>query len=193
MAHTTRSELIGDHTSTATPLVVRELVIRSMHGVHLIGPVSFTASSGRVTLLTGADPAARWALASAVTGRLPMERMRVGGTVSVAGLTTPPLIRNASVLAQSWRIRGVADAAERRLAALAWARSVPVELILLSPGLDGLDEAGCRMVLEDAARVADSGRTVVITAPVGAAAGAELHLATVTIALPHGHNRQSAA
>lgn len=193
MPSTLPPDRIGARATAAATLTVSGLVVRSIHGVHLLGPVSFTAEPGQVTLLTGSDPAARWALASAVTGRLPLERMRVGGTVSVAGHTTPPLIRNDSVLAQSWRIRGVADDAERRLAALAWASSLRVGLIVLSPGLDGLDEPGCRVVLDAAVRVAESGRTVLVTAPTSAAGAAEQHLVGATITLPSGHRNQSAA
>jgi hypothetical protein len=198
MTRPIRSGLVGDPPSTAKPLavrglVVRGLVVRSLQGTRLVGPVSFTAAPGEVTLLTGADPVARWALASAVKGRLPPERMKMGGTVSVGRLTTPPLIRNTAALAQSWRVRGVVDPADRRLAALAWASDLPVELILLSPGLDGLDEHGRRLVLEAANRVAESGPVVVVTAPVAAAGPAERDLATVTITLPQEHRSQPAA
>jgi hypothetical protein len=193
MTRTPPHEPVGSRPTKAANLVAHGLVVRGMHGTHLVGPVSFTAEPGAVTLLTGTDPAARWAVAGAITGRLPMDRMRVGGTISMGGLTTPPLLRSESALAQSWRIRGVADAAERRLAALAWARSLSIHVIVLSPGLDGLDQAGRRLVLEDAARTAESGRIVVVTAPTNVAGSVERQLATVTITLPQGHRSQFAA
>ena len=160
---------------------VRDLVITTRSGRLLIGPTSFDAHEDSLTLLAGADPAARWALGTALAGVLP-ERLTLAGRIEVAGRHTPPLLRTVAALAQSWRIRGVARTVDRRLAALSWAASLTVPLIVLSPGLDGLAAEECQRVLEAAQRIAATGRTLLVTAPVTAEAlAAAAGIATIEL------------
>lgn len=162
---------------------VQGLLVRTELGALVAGPVTFTIDPGTLTLLEGATPASRWAIAAALTGRLPLDRMQALGSLSVGGMTTPPLIRVVAVLAQSWRIHAVPDSSQRRLAALAWTRRTDANLIVLAPGLDGLTAEERILVLAGARELVDDGRTVVVTAPLGVIGAQEHTLADDTITL----------
>ncbi|MCB0914757.1 MAG: hypothetical protein H6525_05530 [Actinobacteria bacterium] len=180
--------------STSNPLLeVMGLVVRTNFGARVTGPLTLTVELGSLAVAEGDTPAGRLALAAAVTGRLPLERMRAIGTVTVAGRSTPPLIRTVAVLAQSWRIHGVENRSHRRLAALTWARRTDAELIVLAPGLDGLEADERELVLAGAAELTAQGRTVLITAPQSGVGPRERQLASATIALTTDSRRTSAA
>jgi hypothetical protein len=163
---------------------VTDLVVSEALGQLLLGPVSLHLAAGDLAVITGADPAGRWLLACALTGRLPLDRMRQTGRVTVAGRSTPPLIRAVSVLADSWRLPGIACPVDRRLAALNWARQSEAGLVALSSGLDGLTPNEQSMVLHGAAELAAGGRTVVVTSPLATTGLPGNELVSATIALP---------
>lgn len=192
MAATPPSAPAADHVS-AVDVHAEHLVVRSRLGSRVVGPLTFDIAPGALALATGDSPAGRWALAAALTGRLPLERMRAVGSLSVGGMTTPPMIRNVSVLAQSWRMRRVPEPSDRRLGAMAWARRTDAGLVVLSPGLDGLDAAQRQVVLIGAQELAAEGRTVLVTAPQSAIGAAERHLVSDTIALATVGRTTSAA
>lgn len=169
-------------TTTAGGVAVHGLFVRDLDGDLLIGPVSLDLPPGSLTILTGATPAGRGALVCALTGRLPLTRLRAHGTVHVGGHSAPPGIRNVSTLAHSWQTYGN-TAVERRLQALAWAATRHSALICLWPGLEGLAEADRVTLLQTAGELRDQGVTLVLSAAARDLTGAEYSLADATINL----------
>ena len=143
-------------------LNVRTLQTQDRHT--LVKDFQFRAQPGTVNLLVGATPAARWALASILAGRLPSDRFTFVGEVTVAGRHSAPALRSLVSLAQPWRIRSSETELDRRLRALDWAEPMDTPLVILSPGLDGLDSDGRAAVIDRGRQIAASGTTVIITA-----------------------------
>ena len=144
-----------------------ELRVRALQGHDrhtLVHDFEFTARPGTVNLLVGATPAARWALASVLAGRLPSDRFTFTGEVSVAGRHSAPALRSLVSLAQPWRIRSSETELDRRLRALDWAEPMETPLVILSPGLDGLDADERAAVIDRGRQIAATGTTVIITA-----------------------------
>lgn len=174
----------ASHSRVPAAVHVQGLVVSEALGPLLLGPVSLHLAAGDLAVVTGADPAGRWLLTYAVTGRLPLDRLRMTGLVRVAERTTPALIRTVSVLADSWRLPGVASPVDRRLAALDWAQQTEASMVALSSGLDGLTPTEQSRVLQRAAALAGDGRTVVITSPVVTTGLTGHELVNATITLP---------
>ena len=130
----------------------------------LVHDFHFHAEPGTINLLVGATPAARWALACALAGRLPSDRFHFQGEVSVAGRNSAPALRSLVSLAQPWRIRSAETELDRRLRALDWAEPMDTPLVILSPGLDGLEPEQRAVVLNRGRHIAARGATVIITA-----------------------------
>lgn len=144
-----------------------ELRVRALQGHDrhtLVHDFAFQAEPGTVNLLVGATPAARWALASVLAGRLPSDRFHFNGEVSVAGRNSAPALRSLVSLAQPWRIRSSESELDRRLRALDWAEHMETPLVILSPGLDGLDTDERAAVIDRGRQIAARGATVIITA-----------------------------
>lgn len=144
-----------------------ELDVRSLQGrdrTTLVHDFNFNAEPGTVNLLVGATPAARWALACVLAGRLPNDRFSFQGHVQVAGRKSAPMLRSLVSLAQPWRIRDGETEVERRLRALDWAEPMQTPLVILSPGLDGLDAQDRATVMDRARQIAAAGTTVIVTA-----------------------------
>ena len=144
-----------------------ELDVRSLQGRDrdtLVHDFHFTAEPGTVNLLVGASPAARWALACVLAGRLPSDRFAFHGRVRVAGRQSAPMLRSLVSLAQPWRIRDSETEVERRLRALDWAEPMQTPLVILSPGLDGLNAEDRATIMTRARQIAANGTTVIITA-----------------------------
>ncbi len=163
-------------------LRVDALAVRRGHE-QILGPETFTLTGPAVALLTGPDPAARMALAAALTGSLPPDRFTVTGTVAANGRTSPPLVRAATALAQSWRVRSASDELGRRLAALDWAARDGAGIVVACPGLDGLTAGEQLDVLAAARGLARQGRLVVLTSGAAGIAAEALAEADVTILL----------
>lgn len=173
------------HTgSTGTPasLHVEQLAVRRGHDP-ILGPETFTLTGPAVALLTGPDPAARMALAAALTGNLPPERFTITGTVAANGRTSPPLVRAATALAQSWRVRSASDELGRRIAALQWAARDGAGIVVACPGLDSLNAEQQLEVLAAARELTRGGRLVVLTSGAAGIAAESLAEADVTILL----------
>ena len=164
-------------------VVTHGLFVRDLSGDLLVGPVSLDLPPGTLTILTGATPAGRYALACALTGRLPLDRLRARGTVIVGGLSAPPSIRNATTLAQSWRVPDATTTIERRQLSLAWAATRHTGVVCLCPGLSGLTGADRLALLAAAAELRDRGVTLVVTAAGHDLTDAESTLADATINL----------
>lgn len=144
-----------------------ELDVRALQGHDrhtLVNDFHFEAEPGTVNLLVGATPAARWALASVLAGRLPSDRFNFHGEVTVAGRHSAPVLRSLVSLAQPWRIRDSESELDRRLRALDWAEPMETPLVILSPGLDGLGPDDRATVMDRARHIAARGTTVIITA-----------------------------
>lgn len=144
-----------------------ELDVRSLQGHDrhtLVHDFQFRAEPGTVNLLVGATPAARWALACVLAGRLPSDRFSFHGEASVAGRRSAPALRSLVSLAQPWRIRSSETELDRRLRALDWAEATDTPLVILSPGLDGLEPADRAAVIDRGRHIATRGVTVIITA-----------------------------
>lgn len=144
-----------------------ELHVRTLqdHDRHtLVRDFDFRAEPGTINLLVGATPAARWALACVLAGRLHSERFNFQGEVSVAGRHSTPALRSLVSLAQPWRIRSSETELDRRLRALDWAEPMNTPLVILSPGLDGLEPAERAKVIDRGRHIAARGVTVIITA-----------------------------
>lgn len=167
----------------AVGVITRGLLVRSATGTPLLGPVSLTIPTGSLTIVTGGTPASRYALGCAITGRVPLERLRLRGLVQVGDRTSPPLIRAITALPQSWHVRRAQDTSERRLAALEWAHRRHPALAALTPGLDGLDEAERHALLRAARALVDDDITVVLTATSQQVGSPERELADATIVL----------
>lgn len=146
----------------AVDLYVRALQSHDRHT--LVNEFEFHAEPGTVNLLVGATPAARWALACILAGRLPSDRFSFYGEVTVAGRHSAPALRSLVSLAQPWRIRSSETELDRRLRALDWAEPMDTPLVILSPGLDGLADAERKAVIERSRQIAARGSTVIITA-----------------------------
>lgn len=143
-------------------LQVRALQSHDRHT--LVHEFHFHAEPGTVNLLAGATPAARWALACALAGRLPSDRFSFNGEVAVAGRHSAPALRSLVSLAQPWRIRSSGTELDRRLKALDWAEHMDTPLVILSPGLDGLSPTQRTAVIDRSRQIAARGSTVIITA-----------------------------
>lgn len=144
-----------------------ELHVRTLQGHDrhtLVHDFHFHAEPGTVNLLMGATPAARWALACVLAGRLPSDRFTFNGEVAVAGRRSAPALRSLVSLAQPWRIRRSETELDRRLRALDWAEPMDTPLVILSPGLDGLEPAQRAEVIDRGRAIAARGITVIITA-----------------------------
>lgn len=159
----------SDHLADAAAVTgaVAELHVQTLqsHDRHtLVHDFHFRAEPGTINLLVGATPAARWALACVLAGRLPSDRFNFHGEVSVAGRRSAPALRSLVSLAQPWRIRSSETELDRRLRALDWAEPMDTPLVILSPGLDGLDPEARAEVLDRGRSIAAKGVTVIITA-----------------------------
>lgn len=135
------------------------------HRTRLLGPITLQLPAQSLILITSSSPAARYAFACAVTGRLPTERLRLSGELAVAGRTAAPMIRAITALPQSWHVRDGDSDLHRRQSALQWAQRRKVALVALSPGLDALTDPEVLTLMSAAQDLRDLGITVVITTP----------------------------
>ncbi len=136
----------------------------------LLPPTDLRIAADTAAVLAGGTSISRLILAHALTGRLPTDRVRRRGALDVFGATSPADIRGRSLLALPWRARSRPTAVGRRLAALDWAaeRAVSVRnpsrlLIVLSPGLEGLQPDEVAQVAAAATNVHALGPTVLVT------------------------------
>lgn len=137
----------------------------------LLPRCSFDVPSGALYVLAGSTPAGRMNLAHALTGRLPQERIAVGGQLEVFGRTTPAGIAAVSLLGLPWRIRGETGSLPRRLAALEWvadrlerSKDPHHRLVVMTPGLEALEAVDAAQVSGAAAALVEKyGATVLLT------------------------------
>mgnify|MGYP003599451224 CR=1 FL=1 len=158
------------------------LCVRDLHGEVLVGPVSFTLAPGSLNILTGATPAGRYALVAALTGRLPLTRVRQHGAMVVFGHSAPTGIRALTTLVLPWQSPGTSTG-ERRHQALAWADSQHTALAGMCPGLEGLSGADQESLLRVGHRLRDHGVIVVLSANNRDLTAATLQQADATIDL----------
>jgi hypothetical protein len=136
----------------------------------LLPPTELRIAAGTVAALVGGTQISRLVLAHALTGRLPADRVRLRGQLTVFGATSPADIRVRSLLALPWRTHAGPLAIARRLAALEWATNRAVGtrrpnrlLVVLSPGLEGLQQDEIAQVVAGAKELNDLGPTVLLT------------------------------
>lgn len=151
------------HSDTYIDLRVAALLDHDRRTV--VRDYRFGADEASVTLMTNKDPAARWALARLLAGRLAHDRYTFYGHVRVAGHRSRMSLRSLVALAEPWHVRSVDNELQRRLRALDWAEATDSPVVVLSPGLDGLDPRHFSPLLDHAHRLSDKGVSVIITAP----------------------------
>lgn len=130
----------------------------------LVRDFTWECSPGQLTVLTGATPAARWAVAALVADALPAERFAFTGRLTIDGRTSAHSQRSQVALAQPWRVRSAHTELDRRLVALQWAQRTERPLVVLNPGLDNLTDADAAAVLEQACTMSAQGTTMLLTA-----------------------------
>jgi len=130
----------------------------------LVRDFTWTSPPGHLTVLTGATPASRWAVAALLADALPAERFAFTGSLTIDGRGSALAHRSLVALAEAWRVRSADTEPGRRLAALRWAERSERPFVVLSPGIENLDTPDSLTVVTAAQQLAAAGTTVLLTA-----------------------------